>query len=128
MTAPGLAGDRKNDGLRSPSPKASSPPVKSAGCGKDTTLKSGATTIMASDGKRRDYTLDIPTGYDKERAHKVIFTWHWINASDEAVVQNGYYGLKRLSMSANDPVIFVAPQSTDGTWDKEDHVLFDDLL
>lgn len=105
------------------------PPVKSEGCGKELgTVKTGSATIMTTDGMRRDYTIDIPTGYDKDRAHKVIFTWHWINATDDAVVNNGYYGLKRLSMSANDPVIFIAPQSNDGTWDREDHVLFDDLL
>ena len=104
-------------------------PVKSEGCGKALgTVKTGSTSIMTTDGMRRDYTIDIPTNYDMNRAHKLIFTWHWINATDDAVVNNGYYGLKRLAMAANDPVIFIAPQSNDGTWDREDHVLFDDLL
>lgn len=105
------------------------PPVKSTGCGKDLgTLKTGSYTIMASDGMRREYTIDIPTGYAKDTPHKLFFIWHWINAKDDDVVRNGFYGLKRQAMTANDPVIFIAPQSNDGTWDKEDHVLFDDLL
>lgn len=105
------------------------PPVKSEGCGKDLgTLKTGSFTIMASDGMRREYSMDIPTNYNKDTPHKLFFIWHWISAKDDDVINNGFYGLKRQAMSANDPVIFIAPQSNDGTWDKEDHVLFDDLL
>jgi poly(3-hydroxybutyrate) depolymerase len=39
-----------------------------------------------------------------------------------------FYGLRNQADTAGDPAIFIAPQSQNGTWGEEDHVLFDDLL
>lgn len=111
---------------------------RSMGCGKPLeTLKNGVHKITSS-GKEREFTIDIPADYDPEEAYRLIFTWHWINASDEAVVTGqvnpgggatwAYYGLKMKSQTDGIPVIFIAPQSRNGTWDQEDHVLFDDML
>jgi poly(3-hydroxybutyrate) depolymerase len=111
-------------------------PVPSAGCGKALgTLKSGSHTITSSN-TQREYTIDIPTAYDPNKPYRLIFAWHWINASDDAVVNgqvsNGgaiwaYYGLKNQANTSGQPAIFIAPQSRDGRWDQQDHVLFDDL-
>lgn len=112
-------------------------PVKSAGCSKPLgTLKSGIHTIKSSNTDR-EFTIDIPTNYDPEKPYRLIFAWHWINASDEAVVSgqtsNGgkvwaYYGLKNQADTSGTPAIFIAPQSRNGTWDQQDHVFFDDML
>jgi len=113
---------------------------RSAGCGKDLgSLKAGNNPLKIQSGAyQRDYTINIPNNYDKNRAHRLIFTWHWINASDDAVVNGqvspggganwAYFGLKRMADSAGVPVVFIAPSSRTGTWGQEDHVLFDDLL
>jgi poly(3-hydroxybutyrate) depolymerase len=112
-------------------------PIRSAGCGKALgTLKSGSHTITSSN-TQREYTIDIPANYNPENAYRLIFAWHWINATDDAVVNgqvsNGgavwaYYGLKNQANMAGQPAIFIAPQSRNGRWDQQDHVLFDDLL
>lgn len=111
-------------------------PVGSMGCGQMGTLSSGVNQIRSSN-LDREYTLDIPDNYDDKQPYRLIFTWHWINASDEAVatgqVSNGgaswaYYGLKKKAQDAGEPAIFVAPQSRNGRWDELDHVLFEDIL
>jgi poly(3-hydroxybutyrate) depolymerase len=112
-------------------------PVRSEGCGKPLSTLTTGTHSLTSSNMQREYTIDIPDDYDAEKPYRLIFTWHWINASDEAVVNgqtaNGgpvwaYYGLKNQADTAGDPAIFIAPQSRDGRWDEQDHVLFDDLL
>lgn len=124
--------------------EASSPglptPAPSAGCGKDLgSLKAGNNPLkITSSNLSRDYTINIPANYNKNNPHRLVFTWHWINASDDAVVNGqvspggganwAYFGLKRMSDSAGVPTIFIAPSSRNGTWDQVDHVLFDDLL
>jgi poly(3-hydroxybutyrate) depolymerase len=110
--------------------------VPSEGCGKPLgALTTGTHTIMSS-GMPREYTIDVPSSYDPEHPYRLVFAWHWINASDEAVVDgqvsNGgpvwaYYGLKNQADKRGEPAIFIAPQSRDGRWDEQDHVLFDDL-
>jgi poly(3-hydroxybutyrate) depolymerase len=112
-------------------------PVRSEGCGKALGALTTGTHSLTSSNMQREYTIDIPDDYDAEKPYRLIFAWHWINASDEAVVNgqtaNGgevwaYYGLKHQADSAGDPAIFIAPQSRNGRWDEQDHVLFDDLL
>jgi hypothetical protein len=112
--------------------------TRSAGCGKPLgTLKTGSYKIT-SGGEQRDYTIDIPADYNPERAYRLFYTSHWIGSSDDAVANGqvnnggaenwGYYGLKRMAKTANEPAIFIAPQSQGQTWTEEDHPLFDDLL
>jgi poly(3-hydroxybutyrate) depolymerase len=112
-------------------------PIPSVGCGKPLgTLTSGVRTITSSN-TQREFTIDIPASYDPNEPYRLIFAWHWINASDEAVVNgqvsNGgqvwaYYGLKNQADTSGAPAIFIAPQSRNGRWDEQDHVLFDDVL
>lgn len=113
------------------------PPAPSAGRGKALDSLTKGTHTITSSSTSREFTIDIPTDYDPDKPYRLVFAWHWINASDEAVatgqVSNGgaiwaYYGLKNQADSAGDPAIFIAPQSRNGRWDQQDHVLFDDLL
>jgi poly(3-hydroxybutyrate) depolymerase len=127
------------------------PPVKSSGCGTDgmQALLSGATAVanglatskrvkITSSGESREYIIDIPANYDKSKPYRLFYTSHWIGSTDTAVATGsvtnggaanwGYYGLHREAMAANDPAIFVAPQSQGSTWQQKDHPLFDDIL
>lgn len=103
------------------------PPVLSEGCGSPTTIETGKYTIQSS-GDEREYIIDIPENYDMDTPHRVFYTSHWIDSTSEAVRDQDYYFLKPLAEADDVPVIFVAPQSDDGTWDQIDHALFDDLL
>jgi poly(3-hydroxybutyrate) depolymerase len=103
------------------------PPVKSAGCGKSTTVTTGKKNITSS-GQQRSYIIDIPTNYDQDKPYRLFYTSHWIGSTSEAVRDQNYYFLKPLAEAAMEPAIFVAPQSDGSTWQQKDHALFDDLL
>lgn len=118
-------------------PAMGNPPEKSAGCGKQLGTLTAGTHKITSSNTQREYTIDIPASYDVNKPYRLIFAWHWIGSSDDAVVNgqvsNGgkiwaYYGLKNQADTAGDPAIFIAPQSRNGQWDQQDHVLFDDIL
>jgi poly(3-hydroxybutyrate) depolymerase len=102
-------------------------PVPSAGCGKATTVTNGKKTITSTN-QQRTYIIDIPTNYDMNKPYRLIYSSHWIGSTSEAVVGQNYYYIKPLATAANQPVIFVAPQSDGQTWQQKDHALFDDIL
>jgi len=102
-------------------------PVPSAGCNKDSTLTSGKKTIKSTN-QDRTYIIDIPSNYDKSKPYRLFYTSHWIGSTSEAVRDQNYYFLKPLATAANEPAIFVAPQSDGQTWQQKDHALFDDIL
>jgi poly(3-hydroxybutyrate) depolymerase len=102
-------------------------PVPSAGCGKTTTVTNGKKTIKSTN-QDRTYIIDIPTNYDKSKPYRLFYTSHWIGSTSEAVRDQNYYFLKPLAAAANEPAIFVAPQSDGSTWQEKDHALFDDIL
>jgi poly(3-hydroxybutyrate) depolymerase len=112
-------------------------PVKSAGCGKAPGMTSGK-LMITSGGNQRSYIIDVPTNYDMNKAYRLFFTFHWIGSTSEAVRDGqtsnggaanwGYYGLKRMANAANDPAIFIAPQSMGSMWGQQDHPFFDDML
>jgi poly(3-hydroxybutyrate) depolymerase len=103
------------------------PPVPSAGCGKAATVTTGKKTITSS-GEQRSYIIDIPSNYDMNKPYRLFYTSHWIGSTSEAVRDQDYYFLKPLATAANEPAIFVAPQSDGDRWQQKDHPLFDDLL
>lgn len=103
------------------------PPVLSAGCGKATTVTTGK-KMITSTGQQRSYIIDIPANYDMNKPYRMFYTSHWIGSTSEAVRDQNYYFLKPLATAANEPAIFVAPQSDGSTWQEKDHALFDDLL
>jgi len=105
----------------------------SIGCGKDLgDLKSGTYKITSA-GLSREYIIDIPANYDKNKPYRLIFGMHCMGSSDQGVVSENYYSLKPLAQKANIPCIFVAPQGyTDNSpWrvsDNKDHTFFSDML
>jgi poly(3-hydroxybutyrate) depolymerase len=103
------------------------PPVKSAGCGKATTVTTGKHSITSS-GQQRTYIIDIPDNYDMNRPYRLFYTSHPIGGTSEQVRDMNYYSLKPLALADNEPAIFIAPQSDGATWQEKDHALFDDLL
>src|SRR6185369_1429568 len=96
------------------------PPVLSAGCGKATTVTSGKKTITSTN-QQRTYIIDIPANYDMNKPYRLFYTSHWIGSTSEAVRDQNYYFLKPLATAANEPAIFVAPQSDGQTWQQKDH-------
>lgn len=102
-------------------------PVPSAGCGKAPTLTTGK-HMITSTNQQRSYIIDIPNNYDMNKPHRLFYTSHWIGSTSEAVRDQNYYFLKPLANAADEPVIFVAPQSDGQTWQEKDHALFDDIL
>lgn len=125
-SAAGSGGSGGNGGTSDVIP-LKNPPVPSMGCGKATTVTSGKKTIKSS-GQDRSYIIDVPSNYDMNKPYRLFYTSHWIGSTSEAVRDQDYYFLKPLANAANEPAIFVAPQSDGSTWQEKDHTLFDDLL
>jgi poly(3-hydroxybutyrate) depolymerase len=103
------------------------PPVPSEGCGQATTVTNGKKTITSTN-QQRTYIIDIPSDYDMNKPYRLFYTSHWIGSTSEAVEDQDYYFLKPLAEAADEPAIFVAPQSDGQTWQQKDHALFDDIL
>lgn len=106
----------------------------SIGCGKDLgSLKSGTYTITSA-GLSRQYIIDIPADYDKNKPYRLIFGMHCFGSNMQGVANDKYYQLKRFADSTKTPCIFVAPNGvvTDGNamWNQaeKDHAFFDDML
>ena len=115
--------------------KLKNAPVPSAGHGKELAdLKPGIhTNTMVSAGLTRQYIIDIPTNYDKNKPYRLIFAMHYLGGNMNTMVKEKFYGLKTYAQRDNVPVIFVAPQGyTDRSpWrggDDKDHVFFGDML
>jgi poly(3-hydroxybutyrate) depolymerase len=108
-------------------------PTPSAGYGKDPgEFKSGTYTIMSA-GLSRQYTIDIPENYDKNKTYHLIFAMHMMGGHMQTMIDQNYYGLKPYAQRDNVPVIFVAPEGyTDRSpWrggDDKDHIFFADML
>ena len=105
-------------------------PVPSAGCGKAPGLQNG-THRMTSAGLNREYIVSLPSNYNMNKPHRLVFGMHWMNGSAEAVAGwSQWFGLKARDTQQN--TIFVAPQgyTTGSAWrggDNRDHIFFDDL-
>ncbi|MFI5682131.1 cellulose binding domain-containing protein [Streptomyces cellulosae] len=107
----------------------------SPGCGKTPALTSGTHTIQSS-GENRSFILRVPDGYDRNRAYRLVFGFHWWGGTSTDVatgrtVETGtwaYYGLQRL---ANNSAVFVAPQGLGNGWANsggEDVTFVDDMI
>jgi len=113
--------------------KLKNTPVPSAGTGKELgDFKSGKHT-MTSAGLEREYIIDIPENYDKDKPCRLVFAMHMMGGSMQTMVDNKFYGLKTYAEKDKIPVIFVAPQGyTDSSpWrgrDDKDHIFFADML
>ena len=113
--------------------KLKNAPTPSAGQGKELRdFRSGTYTIESA-GLTRQYTIDIPKDYDKNKTYRLIFAMHMMGGSMQTMVDQNFYGLKTYAERDGVPVIFVAPQGyTDSSpWrgrDDKDHVFFADML
>lgn len=113
--------------------KLKNAPTPSAGFGKDPgDFKSGVYSITSA-GLTRQYTIDIPKNYDKNKTYRLIFAMHMMGGHMQTMVDQNYYGLKTYAERDNVPVIFVAPEGyTDRTpwrgFDNKDHLFFADML
>lgn len=85
--------------------------ARSAGCGKSPP-SSGVKSINVN-GQNRQYTLQVPNGYNSNTAYKLVFGYHWLNGNMGAVVSGQYYGLLPLSGGTT---IFVAPDGKNAGW------------
>jgi len=133
----------------------------SAGCSKTDGLKTlttggssvaGAPTTsvrlsgVTSGGKPRLVILDVPADYNPTKPYRLIFSWRQLGGSDTGNATGlhpagdgpnfdaksySYFGLRREALNANQPAIFVAPDTdpAGALWDyNKDSVYFDDLL
>ena len=113
--------------------KLKNEPTPSAGYGKELgDFKSGTYTIESA-GLTRQYTIDIPKDYDKNKTYRLIFAMHMMGGSMQTMVDQNFYGLKTYADQDDVPVIFVAPEGyTDRSpWrgrDDKDHIFFADML
>lgn len=113
--------------------KLKNAPTPSAGYGKDLgDFKSGVYT-MESAGLTRQYTIDIPKDYDKNKTYRLIFAMHFMGGHMQTMVEQNYYSLKTYAERDGVSVIFVAPEGyTDRSpWrggDDKDHIFFADML
>jgi poly(3-hydroxybutyrate) depolymerase len=83
--------------------------MPSAGCGKAPGVMSGRASIDVA-GKMREYIVAVPSNYDQNRPHKLIFGWHPWGGSAQQIAQQGYFG---LSSVINGQAILVAPEGQD---------------
>ncbi len=113
--------------------KLKNEPVKSAGYGKEPGITESGVYTMESAGLTRQYTIDIPEDYDKNKSYRLIFAMHMMGGHMQTMVDQNYYGLKTYAEQEGVPCIFVAPEGyTDRTpWrtrDDKDHIYFADML
>jgi poly(3-hydroxybutyrate) depolymerase len=101
------------------SPNSLTKRANSAGCGKTPTLTSGVKSINVN-GKNRQYTIRVPSGYDKSKAYKLIFAFHWVGGTMGDVAGGGsdgaawaYFGMQKKSAET---AILVAPQGLNNGW------------
>jgi poly(3-hydroxybutyrate) depolymerase len=109
---------------------------KSAGCGKNPTIKSQQYT-MTVNNKQRQYFVKLPDHYNSTNPYRLVFLWHERGSSAQKIVngenpnQGGvlsYYGLPPL---ANNSAIFVVPNGLNSGWANqggEDTTFFDQLV
>jgi poly(3-hydroxybutyrate) depolymerase len=91
--------------------------VKSDGCGKTPSLKSGSGLSITVSGSSRTYNLKVPDPYDNSKPYRLIMSYHWLGGTANDVSNGGvakpYYGLWDL---AGGSTIFVAPQGLSNAW------------
>jgi poly(3-hydroxybutyrate) depolymerase len=92
-------------------------PVKSDGCGKTPSLKSGSALTISVSGSNRTYNLKVPDPYDNSKPYRLIMSYHWLGGTADNVSNGGvakpYYGLWDM---AGGSTIFVAPQGLSNAW------------
>ncbi|KAK4442831.1 carbohydrate esterase family 1 protein [Podospora aff. communis PSN243] len=110
----------------------------SAGCGKAATLRTGVQRVTAK-GKSRQYTLQLPAGYDPSHPYRVVFQWHGANDNMDVTVRGTlvqppgsfpYFGLQSYANNSTGAIL-VAPDALNKAWynrNDEDYAFFDAML
>lgn len=98
-----------------------------AGCGK-APPSSGQKTITVN-GRQRQYILQLPNNYDRNKPHRVVFGYHWLDGSMNDVANGGFYEL-RQRQGGSDSTIFVAPNGLNRGWANQggEDIAFTDAL
>ncbi|AEE44547.1 cellulose binding domain-containing protein [Cellulomonas fimi] len=91
---------------------AAVPAAATSGCGRPAALASGSHTVSVG-GTARTFRLDVPDGYDPNRAYRLVVGLHWWHGTSADVVNQRFYGLEPL---AGTSTVFVAPQGIDNAW------------
>ena len=60
------------------------PPARSAGCGNATPPADG-TKMIDVGGTQREFIVEIPDGYDANKAYKLIFAWHGLGGTGASI-------------------------------------------
>jgi poly(3-hydroxybutyrate) depolymerase len=68
---------------------------------------------MTVNGRQRQYILQLPNNYDRNRAYRVVIGYHWRDGSMNNVASGDFYALRPL---ARDSTIFVAPNGLNNGW------------
>lgn len=102
-------------------------PVKSAGCGKATTLGTGTSSrTISSSGDNRQYMLTMPPNYDMNKPYRFIYASHG-QGGKGSDISGDYYDIKEIAEAAGS-TIFVAASGIGGIWGLKDVPLFEDIL
>jgi poly(3-hydroxybutyrate) depolymerase len=109
----GAGGENTGGQTTGGSTGTSTDPVKSDGCGKATTAKTGNGQTISVNGSNRTYNLKLPDSYDMNKAYRLIVAYHWLNGTANNVTSDNYYGLWSLSQNST---VFVAPQGINNGW------------
>ena len=116
-TSGGIGGANTGGQSTAGSSGTSADPVKSDGCGKTPSLKTGTGLSITVSGTSRTYNLSVPSPYDNTKAYRLIMSYHWMGGTANDVTNGGvakpYYGLWDLAQGST---IFVAPQGTSNQW------------
>jgi hypothetical protein len=142
----GSAGAAGSAGVAGSAGAGGGAPVRSAGCGKTSTLtfgsvpgESGQSMGFGTGGYvkvgNRGFAMRLPDGYDKDKPYWLVFGFHWNGGNSKEVDTggtNGYnmshFGLQKLS---NNGAIFVAPDGLNAGWANsggQDLKLVDDIV
>lgn len=76
--------------------KLNNAPTPSAGYGKELGDFKSGTHTMTSAGLDREYTIDIPEDYDKNKTYLLIFAMHMMGGNMQTMVDQNFYGLKLM--------------------------------
>ena len=63
------------------------------------------TKMLDVGGTQREFIVEIPDGYDANKAYKLIFAWHGLGGTGASIASRGFYGLSPRAMGTT---IFVA--------------------
>jgi len=93
--------------------KVTTPVTGTSGCGSAARFATGLQSLNVN-GAQRNYWIEMPANYDRNKTYPVIIGLHWRGASAADVYSGGnFYGLKG---QYGNNAIFLAPQGLEAGW------------